>query len=347
MLGLTQAPVVRLEDLTEAQAKAYMLADNKLTDRSSWDEEKLAVQLKELSNLFLDFDIEDTGFELPEIDLLIQGLNPAEDEIDRLDEFSIAEGPPVTQAGDLWCLGEHRVLCGNALDVGCYATLLDDEKAAGVFTDPPYNVKIGGNVSSLGKITHREFAMASGEMNCDEFTQFLASALALIKDHSNAGAVLFACMDWRHLAEILAAGRINALDLLNLCVWVKTNGGMGAFYRSQHELILVFRNGQEPHRNNVQLGRFGRNRSNVWHYPGANVPTKSRSKVLRYHPTVKPVGLVAEAIRLRGSCIGLRQKRGDPELRRQRQAIVPASGQQDRKIGCLKSRQSGKAVLSL
>lgn len=296
LLGLEKVPVICLEDLTDAQAKAYMLADNKLTDRSSFDPELVAVHLKELSEIALEFDIEDTGFELPEIDLLIQGLEE-QDDADAADEFTGAEGPAVTLPGDVWDLGGHRIYCGSALDPAAYSSLLVGERAGAVFTDPPYNVPIAGHVSGLGVTCHREFPMASGEMESGEFTGFLATSLGLAQTHSQPGAVMFCCMDWRHMGELLAAGRASHLDLLNLCVWAKTNGGMGSFYRSQHELVFVFRNGPQPHRNNVQLGRFGRNRSNVWFYAGANsFPRKGRERALGLHPTVKPLGLVVDAI---------------------------------------------------
>ena len=238
-LGLTQVPVIFLDHLTDTQAKAYMLADNKLTDRSTWDDNKVAVQLKELSDLVLDFDIEAIGFELPEIDFRIQSLD-APDAADNADEFDAATGPPVSIAGDLWLLGPHRLYCGNALDPIAYATLLEGEKAAAVFTDPPYNVKIDGHVSGNGNITHREFAMAAGEMTEKEFTDFLTTSLTEICAHTTLGAVIYACMDWRHMGEMLAAGRSSGCDLLNLCVWAKTNGGMGSLYRSRHEKVLLF-----------------------------------------------------------------------------------------------------------
>ena len=166
-----------------------------------------------------------------------------------------------------------------------------------MFTDPPYNVKIDGHACGSGAIKHREFAMASGEMTSQTFERFLAEALRLIGAYTDPGAVIYACMDWRHMAEMLAAGCTAHLDLLNLCVWVKSNGGMGSLYRSRHELIFVFRNGKEQHRNNVQLGRFGRNRTNVWNYAGANsFPRKGQGSALDLHPTVKPIALVSDAI---------------------------------------------------
>jgi DNA modification methylase len=295
-LGLTQIPVIFLDHLTETQAKAYMLADNKLSDRSAWDDGKVAVQLKELSELVLDFDIEAIGFEPPEIDFRIQSLEIA-DASDNADEFDPASGRAVSVAGDLWLLGPHRLYCGNALDPTAYASLMPSEKAAAVFTDPPYNVKIDGHVSGNGSITHREFTMAAGEMSVVEFTEFLTASLSLTCAHSASGSLIYACMDWRHMGEMLAAGHSSECDLLNVCVWAKSNGGMGSLYRSRHELVFVFRNGKCAHLNNVQLGRFGRNRTNVWNYPGVNsFARKGLKNALEFHPTVKPIALVSDAI---------------------------------------------------
>jgi DNA modification methylase len=296
LLGLPQVPVVFLDHLTETQAKAYRLADNKLTDRSSWDDGKVAAQLKELSELVLDFDIEAIGFELPELDVRIQSLDDP-DVVDNADEFDAATGPAVTLPGDLWQLDLHRLYCGNALDSTSYIALMNGEKAAAVFTDPPYNVKIDGNVCGSGSIKHREFAMAVGEMTEPEFVDFLTTGFRLMRAHAAPGSLIYTCMDWRHMWEILAAGRAAEWALLNLCVWSKTNGGMGSLYRSRHELVFVFRNGKEAHLNNIQLGRFGRNRANVWNYPGVNgFARKGSEDILSLHPTVKPIALVSDAI---------------------------------------------------
>jgi DNA modification methylase len=296
LLGLERIPVISLDHLTETQARAYLLADNKLAERSSWDDASLALQLKELSELALDFDFEALGFELPEVDVRIQSLDPT-DNADRADEFSNSVGPAVSQPGDLWLLGKHRVYCGSALDPLAYELLVSEERARAVFTDPPYNVKIDGNVCGGRAVKHREFAMASGEMTREEFVRFLADAFDLARAYASPGAIIYACMDWRHMAEMLAAGDAAKFELLNLCVWVKTNAGMGSLYRSRHELVFVFRNGGEAHCNNVQLGRFGRNRTNVWNYPGANVFKRNgRKSDLDLHPTVKPIAMVADAI---------------------------------------------------
>ena len=295
-LELALVPTISLDHLSEVQAKACMLADNALTDRSSWDDPKVAMLLKELSSPHLDFDIEATGFELPNIDFRIQSLD-SQDIADRADEFKAASGPAVTVLGDVWQLGDHRVYCGDSLHPTTYTTLLGSEKAAAVFTDPPYNLKINGHVSGSGSVKHREFAMASGEMTPAAYTDFLTASQLLMASHSVPGALLFICIDWRHVAAMHSAGLAAGFDLLNICVWVKNNGGMGSLYRSRHEFIYVFRNGNQQHVNNIQLGRFGRNRTSVWNYPGVNGFTREGSKrVLDLHPTVKPIALVADAI---------------------------------------------------
>jgi DNA modification methylase len=292
--GMACVPVVFVDHLTEAQATAYMLADNKLTDRSTWDEPKLAIQLKGLMDIALDFDIEATGFEGPEIDFRIQSH---EENVEVDDTFEVLPGPATSIVGDVWHLDHHRVLCGDALDPGSYAILMGESKATAVFTDPPYNVKINGNAAGHGKISYREFIMAVGEMSEQEFIGFLTSALSNARANVASGAIIYACMDWRHIQEILVAAQASSLDLVNLCVWVKPNGRLGSFYKSRHELVFVFKNGDEPHKNNIQLGRFGRNRTNVWNYSTTStVRRKGAPADTDSHPTVKPVPLVSDAI---------------------------------------------------
>jgi DNA modification methylase len=300
-IGWTDVPTITLEHLTEAQVRAFMIADNRLTETSVWDDRLLAEQLKDLAVLNLDFSLEATGFEMGEIDLRIESLtSETEAKDDSADSLPAAtNAPAVSRAGDLWLLGLHRVLCGNALDENSYETLMDKRKAAMVFTDPPYNVPIEGNVSGLGALQHREFAMASGEMNEAEFSAFLLRTCSLLASHSVSGSIHYICMDWRHMAEVLSSGRQAYSELKNVCIWTKDNAGMGSLYRSQHELIFVFKSGTEHHRNNILLGQFGRNRSNVWRYPGANSFSRSagdEGNLLALHPTVKPVALVADAI---------------------------------------------------
>jgi DNA modification methylase len=294
--GIARVPVIRADDLTEAEARGYMLADNKLTEGSSWDEQLLAAHLKALSQMALDFEIEDVGFAVAEMDALTLDLDGSASQ-DKADTFAVGPGPAVSQVGDLWLLGDHRLVCGSALDPATYATLMGKDKAAAVFTDPPYNVPIGGNVSGNGAVVHREFVQATGEMSRQEFTDFLAAALTHSRAATTQGGLIYAFMDHRHLEEILAGAATAGLERINLCIWVKSNGGMGSFYRSRHELCFVFQNPGAAYRNNVQLGRFKRNRTNVWEYAGANAfPRKGEKDMLAMHPTIKPVALVADAI---------------------------------------------------
>jgi DNA modification methylase len=300
LLGLRKVPTINLDHLTEAQAQAFMIADNKLTENASWDEPLLGEQFKALAEVKLDFDLEVTGFSMGEIDLLIEGVMPAiEEKGDPADQVqALSAGPPVCQLGDRWKLGPHQIVCGNALDEMVYKVLMAQTRAAMVFTDPPYNVPIDGHASGLGRVKHRDFLLASGRMTEAEFATFLAQACTLLVRYTRKGALLYVCMDWRHLRELLAAIRTGALDLINLCVWDKGTGGMGSLYRSQHEFIFVCKSGTAPHRNNVQLGQYGRYRTNVWKYPGVNSFARATDEgnLLALHPTVKPVALVADAI---------------------------------------------------
>jgi DNA modification methylase len=294
-IGIEKVPTIAVEELTEDQFRAYALADNKLAERAGWDKEILAIELQRLA-LNNTFDITMTGFEIPEVDLILQEANAEQDNDDVVDIDEAAR--PVTQTEDLWLLGKHRILCGNALAEASFKTLMSNRRAHMIFVDPPFNVKIDQNVCGKGSIRHREFVMASGEMSEAEFVAFLTTSLRLLARNSIAGSVHFIFQDWRHASELLAAGRQIYETLLNVCVWVKDNGGMGSFYRSQHELVFVFRNGKGPHRNNIQLGQFGRNRTNVWPYPGVSTQSKqgNEGNLLALHPTVKPVQLVADAI---------------------------------------------------
>src|SRR6201997_5040975 len=299
-LGMTEVPTLCLDHLTPAQVRAFRIADNKLTENSAWDDRLLAEQFKELSLSGLDLSLDLAGFEMAEIDLRIASLDDvpdrADDPADKVP--GVPAGPPVSKIGDLWLLGRHRLLCGSALDCAAFAALMGEKRASVVFTDPPDNVPIDGHASGLGAIHHRPFPMASGEMDAAEFTAFLGEAFRNLAAFSVDGALHYVCMDWRHVEQLLAAGRDAYGELKNLCVWVKDNAGMGSFYRSQHELVFVFKHGRHGHRNNVQLGQFGRSRSNVWNYPGANSASRrgAEGNLLALHPTVKPVAMVADAI---------------------------------------------------
>jgi len=299
LLGIAEIPTICLSHLSPAQIRAFIIADNKLTENSTWDEILLAEQLKSLSQIDLSFSLEATGFEIGEIDLLIDGLSQASDATqDPADDLPEQSEILVSTSGDCWQLGKHRVLCGDALEAASYDRLMAQKLAALVFTDPPYNVPIDGHASGLGKKQHRNFAMACGEMSRTEFTEFLATVCKRLVGASREGSIHFIFMDWRHVGELLEAGRNEYDEVKNICVWVKDNAGMGSLYRSQHELILVFKHGKQSHRNNVQLGQFGRYRSNVWLYPGANSFSRASGEgnLLALHPTVKPVALVADAI---------------------------------------------------
>jgi DNA modification methylase len=294
LLGLDRVPVVRLADMSEEKLRAYVIADNRLAEIAGWDRGLLALELGELANLETGFDLTITGFETAEIDLMIAGDAAKPDPADQ--PVEVQDGPAVTRAGDIWNLGRHRIACGDALQADTFDRLMDGGMARMAFCDPPYNVPIDGHVSGLGRIRHAEFAMACGEMSEEEFVAFLAAALRNVAEFSLAGSLHYVAMDWGHLFELLAAGRQVYTELKNICVWVKTNGGMGSFYRSQHEMVCVFKKGTAPHVNNIQLGRFGRYRTNVWPHAGANSFGGDRDRTLAMHPTVKPVALIADAI---------------------------------------------------
>lgn len=294
LLGLTSAPTIRLSGMSEADIRAYVISDNRLAENAGWDPKLLALEFQYLEDL--DFDLALTGFEAPEIDNLIAGRALETAPQDPADAVPAPTATAITRPGDLWRIGPHRLICGDSTDVATYAALLGDDRADLVFADAPYNVPISGHVSGAGAIQHREFAMASGEMSEAEFTAFLTTVFTHLAAFSTAGSIHFQCIDHRHMGEMLAAGKAAYSEFKNLVVWVKTNAGMGSLYRSQHELIFVFKSGAAAHTNNVQLGRYGRNRTNVWTYPGVNGFGAER-KNLALHPTVKPTALVTDAIR--------------------------------------------------
>ena len=267
LLGLSEVPTIRLEHLSPEQIRVFAIADNKLALNASWDERLLAEHLRELSALDLDFSLDVTGFEIGEIDLIIENAAPKADKDDQV--FAPRAGAAVCQPGEVWVLGPHRICCGNALEESAYQALMGEDRAAVVVTDPPYNVPIDGHASGLGAIRHREFAMATGEMDEKAFTAFLSQVLGLLARYSLDGSLHYVCMDWRHIYELLKAAEPVYAELKNICVWVKDGPGMGSLYRSQHELVLVFKNGRQPHRKHVKLGKHGRNRTNVWNYPCA------------------------------------------------------------------------------
>lgn len=293
-LDMAIVPCIRLTHLSLAQKIAFAIADNKLGDLSGFDPDALRSQLAEIAKL--DFNLELIGFETPEIDVLFDAAPPKSDPADHF-ALPDPQSRAIARSGELWMLRDHRLLCGNALEAQCYERLLVGEPAKMVFADPPFNVPIQGHVSGLGQARHAEFAMASGEMSEAEFRAFLATVCTLLSRYSTNGSIHFICMDWRHIADLLTVGAATYTELKNVCVWDKTNAGMGSLYRSQHELIAVFKNGKASHQNNVELGKHGRYRTNVWTYAGANAFSTTRKEDLSAHPTVKSLAMVADAIR--------------------------------------------------
>ena len=293
-LNMKTVPCVRLSHLTEADKKAYVIADNRLAEKSGWDNEILAIELQHLVDIGFDVDL--TGFEPAETDLIIEGIGEESEQPENLVPAG-SDGPVVSRLGDVWLLGKHVLVCGDSTEAATYRLLMADERAEFIFTDPPYNVRIDGHVSGLGRIKHREFAMASGEMNESQFVAFLSKVFSLLCQYSTDGSIHQTCMDWRHMREMLAAGDVHYSELKNVCIWNKSNAGMGSFYRSKHEMVFVWKNGTAPHINTFELGQYGRHRSNVWDYDGVNTMRPGRMDELAMHPTVKPVSLVADAIK--------------------------------------------------
>jgi DNA modification methylase len=292
LLKIGEVPTVRLAHLSDDEKRAYILADNRLAEKAGWDREIVITELQHL--LDVGFDVDLTGFVAADIDLFMEDLSEGEAPEDQAPEY---QEPAVTRAGDLWILGRHVLLCADARDAASYERLMGSEKADFVFTDPPYNVKIDGHVCGLGRIRHSDFAMGCGEMSSDQFTGFLQTVFENLCRHSRDGSIHQICMDWRHMGEMLDAGEAAYSELKNLCVWNKSNAGMGTFYRSKHEFVFVWKNGNAPHTNNFELGQHGRSRSNVWDYEGVNSLRADRKEELALHPTVKPVALVADAIK--------------------------------------------------
>lgn len=297
-LGYADVPTLRIEHLDDNEVRLLRIALNKLGEVSQWDQIELSAEFAELLSLEVDLAYEITGFATPEIDNMVHGS--PQSGVDDPDDAIVEVGAPdsaVSRLGDLWELDAHRVLCGSSLEPASLSALMEDRLAAMVLTDQPYNVKIGGNVSGLGKKTHREFLQASGEMSEAEFIAFLTTSAKTLADRCEDGALLYLFMDYKHMWEMLSALRAADLALFQMAVWVKASPAMGAFYRSQHELCFVVKKGTAPHRNNIMLGRYGRSRSNCWFYPGVNSFGPDRADQLAMHPTCKNVSMLSDAIR--------------------------------------------------
>jgi DNA modification methylase len=296
-LNLERVPVIRVSHLNEIEIRAYMLADNKLAEKAGWNRELLALEFGELQlelpKIGLDLSI--SGFEPGEVDSIISDF--ADEPADAADQIPEVEESAVSKSGDIFLLGRHRLVVGDCNNPDVFKALMKNELATMAFLDPPYNVRVNGHVGGRGAIKHREFAQASGEMTSDQFAQFLKTTLSTCSANLADGSIAYVCMDWRHLPELFAAGAVAFDELKNVCVWVKTTPGQGTFYRSQHELVCVYKRGTAAHINTFELGQNGRSRSNVWSYAGANTFRAGRVDDLKMHPTVKPVSLVADAMR--------------------------------------------------
>lgn len=294
-LGLASVPALDIGAMSDAERRAYIVADNRLAELAGWDSELLGLELEAILKAMSDFDIGAIGFDDGELDALLSAGDDASEE-DQIPEVEAGK-PAVTRLGDIWQLGNHRIMCGDARDGAALDQLMNGAVAQMIFTDPPYNVKVDGHICGMGSVKHREFAVAAGEMSKAEFAGFLGDVLTNLARVSSDGSIHYVCMDWRHIGELLEAGERAYTELKNLVVWNKDNGGMGTFYRSKHELVFVFKNGTAAHINNFGLGEKGRYRTNVWDYAGVNSLKKGRDEELAMHPTVKPVAMVADAIR--------------------------------------------------
>lgn len=291
LLGLTEAPCIRITHLDANKLRVFRIAENQMGQLAGWDTEALGLELQDLSHIELGFSLEVTGLSAARIDsLILEGDGGGE----NADVLPDRPETPVSRLGDLWLLGDHRLYCGDATSPDSLKALLKGERVRVVITDPPYNVEVAGHITGSGK--HDEFVMASGEMTDDEFTAFLTKVLQRSSDNLVEGGLCYFCMDWRHMAHTLAAARSAKMELLNLIVWDKTSGGMGSFYRSRHELVFLFRKAGTSHLNRVELGKHGRDRANVWAYPGVNGFGAKKAKAREMHPTVKPMAMIRDAM---------------------------------------------------
>lgn len=293
-LGRETVPVIRVEHLSETEALEMSVAYQRLNELGEWDRQQLAVLNFEFEIELPGYEPEHIGFEVGEMDLIV-GEQAGEPEDEAVDEFS--SNVAVSEIGDVWTLGKHRIVCADSTDPATFVKFMAGvSPAALVFTDPPFGCAINGFVARAGR--HREFVMGSGEMSPDELLAFFTAFIAALLPHLKAGAVVEIVIDWRSLHLLLRAAEPLLGPLINLAVWAKDRPGQGSFLRSQHELVLIFKHGKGRFRNNVQLGRHGRGRSNVWSYPSAKTAStgSDEGNLLKHHPTPKPVRLVADAI---------------------------------------------------
>ncbi len=294
LLGFTQVPTIMVDHLNKAEVHAYRMADNQMTMMSGNDPDLIRVNLGMIIEMDPSFELEIIGFETAEIDLMLDG--PTEPKPNPADAAPPVELQAVTQPGDIWQLGAHRLICGDSTKAETYAAVMQDEKAQAVITDPPYAVPIEGHVCGLGKIKHRDFLMGGAGTTPEQFNTILRDFMTQTVAYSVDGSLHYIFMDWRHVYNVIDVGQHLYSELKNICVWAKQNGGMGAMYRSQHEMVVLFKNGTAPHINTIQLGKYGRYRTNVWSYAGVNSFGKQQED-LKMHPTVKPVAMLVDAIK--------------------------------------------------
>lgn len=288
--GIRELPCITLYGLSETDKRRLRIALNKLGDLSRFSPEGLRSEVLAIVSEEPVIDPEELGFEVGEWDVVLKAEPDADD--DTLPEV---RAEPRAQRGDVWKLAEHIIGCGDARDPHFLARVMASLMADAAFLDVPYNVSIGSHATRSGQ--HDEFAMASGEMSDDEFVAFLRVSLSVARDVTRNGGVHFLCIDHHHVDQLIAAAQPLYGVRIHICVWNKSNAGMGSLYRSKHEFIAVYRVGEAQPLNNVQLGKFGRSRTSVWDYPSVNMVGSSRAAELKWHPTVKPVALVADAIK--------------------------------------------------
>ena len=300
-LNAKTVPTVQSKDLSEKEIKMYSVAMNKILTMGEIDLESIKIDIKDwIFDENFTITPEELGLGTIEVDSILFELSgfsasDAEEQNEtKAEEAVLSDIPKIVKPGDLIQLGQHRLFCGDSMKAESYTKLLGEEKADIIITDPPYNVKIQGHVTK--KKNHPEFAQASGEMKPEDFINFLNTVTKNLKNFSKSGSIHYLFMDWKHLFELQIATKDVYEKLLNICVWDKGKGGMGSFYRSQHEFCLVYQNGTGSHKNNIQLGKNGRNRSNIWQYPGMNSGTSQAKTLSNLHPTVKPVSMLVDIL---------------------------------------------------
>lgn len=293
-LGFIQIPVIILENLTKEEADAIRILDNRIAEDGEWNFETLKDELEKL--LKFDVTFEDLGFDTVDYDKIFLANDTDENKdhnSDKEDESWLdANVHARAKLGDLWRLGDHFVYCGDCLRAKSFEHLMQGELAQIIITDSPYNCKINGHVCGLGKTQHEEFAMASGEMTVLEFAEFISNFMQNLIKFSVDGSLHYLFMDWAGLNTLLTQGKKHYTELKNIAVWNKGVGGMGAMYRSQHEMVPIFKNGKAKHQNHIQLGKYGRYRTNVWDYPGVRATNPASLELLKLHPTSKSVPML-------------------------------------------------------